>query len=1684
MSEFDGKKFYGFSLHNDPVLSTTTRNFEFKYTRAEHLERVIQKVQHSEPEHERHRKKDLFNRLSRAKKITTNTEVSTPYRRDPDVETHVSRSDAAGRVRNLSDKEINQLITKVKSYGDLRKHTLTDTCASSNIKTMRSTSISKGLLRPKTYGFPFGGDTSGTYNACAGTIHMDDCSFEDENSCDGEMLGTDSTSEDQTPSNPFDMSHEPLFETHTMHLPHVRRELHSKLPDVPEEDEIFSSKTVMPIIVEEFRQPQPRWVEVCETVAKETIEVGEIKTPLDTEADKLAQQQSTSENNERLPTNVTYTRHSLKLQLPLQISAPEMMLPNQPPPSSLPAVALTYGQSSYEDNPPTYDVVEDSDLEYEMIGRAEYTKLCGPRPRTEELTYNSNNSGGLAEFVEVEGEKETPCINLSFLKNVSPIRYSDLTDEREEDRTTELNQPMKVYIKKRAIKSASPPPVKEATTSDKKEAKKKIIQPRKKSNEPKPSPRKNSSARVFDSSPVTEKSPRTPRLSGRRSASITPKQPKDRSRQTLNSNELRAMKNIILTKSIEDLKMEKMAIFAKMTSMQERIIETLDKLRISLLELYVPDSHYDKTRRQKNAFEFSVRFSRNFLYPLKGMIEDLRLVSVEQLCSASSNESTQRVLNIFSLIHQSLQTYYKQLRYFLLDQVPQKLNTLIELAATTVNICLEKQIFDRNDAIIECLQDRCTKFLGFLEDMHEQRFLTARDNYRKASFEKTASNYSLKMFMNDLNMYEPKLVPKNHYNYRRKPKQRRVLKPSVTNLKAKLSKETAVTPKTSHMVITKPDGDQISTHIKKLASSSVLIHSMADEAAPPAEPSVDTEELPHLNKALVEALRTVTKEQIRQVLQPIMQTLGSVLEKKNASKTIEELLNAFNKNLISLAEGDNGKKTSTEKYSANRDKLREEEELKAAKQTERQQHNQHRHSSNESAKRHEAVAAFLDEVPTASAFETVICDIDVDDDDDNYYDDDEFENGDYIDDCAEDDDGNDDDIGKARDASNYLIEPRVIIEPIKATQLTGYFRDECAGKRNNNTNNNTASNSDIVVFDNFKLNYEYGGDVASESGSDFVSFEENSSNFDVGIAIKPDNNKVNDQQQVRYNSNKKEQQQHKKEQQQLNKFEQHEQSSANKQGKPNKLEQQQIEERQHQKSLRERTENYDTHIQQQQQLLLQQAYEQEKLERHLKKRNGTAINNQKTEQILKESRNPQQQLQQQLEVHQQCIAEQQQHLHQNQLQSHRKLEQKQQLMLQEQQILNQQQQQFEQKQTQLATPKPLTRKQLQLQALQPARVAHAARHSARASSSLPPSSRLSALIDTSRGRATARPNCLTSSQQMATQGERGVKILKKRRNPLNPPPPPPSVTPTNSARSPRNADRLGEPSLRPSLTEIDMLAAGGDASASMPSNCSNSEMLKVSSKLKSDFFEMMSPHAKAIYIGNNEEQRLAKPQNQSKSQTKKPETLANRELVEALTNCLFNYNNSMSQKFCEKEGKEVGEGMPVVDLSTPVTLYTGESPYEKVELKKTQPRLKKKKRLGYDKEQTLDECIAEISAADEQDAVDASHKSPTTVTQHNKVDSKYFEPIVSPCTLWNSDPEPATQKKDLHIEELIAERDHFLSLCSKNRFYANPNFNQPWSVFSKLANRLSNDIIAVIEKDFSIGVSKFVQDFLDNETKI
>uniref|UniRef100_A0A034V8C5 Uncharacterized protein n=1 Tax=Bactrocera dorsalis TaxID=27457 RepID=A0A034V8C5_BACDO len=490
--------------------------------------------------------------------------------------------------------------------------------------------------------------------------------------------------------------------------------------------------------------------------------------------------------------------------------------------------------------------------------------------------------------------------------------------------------------------------------------------------------------------------------------------------------------------------------------------------------------------------------------------------------------------------------------------------------------------------------------------------------------------------------------------------------------------------------------------------------------------------------------------------------------------------------------------------------------------------------------------------------------------------------------------------------------------------------------------------------------------------------------------------------------------------------------------------------------------------------------------------------------------------------------QQQQQLHQQQLQQQKMLDRKDELKLQE----KQKQQQQQPKQPSLPPPKPLTRKQLQAQAQQQARSTFTSRHTSRASTSRLPSSRVSPLRTTSRGVLSTRAKNLSSSR--ADMHAEKSKLLKKRRNPLNSPPPAPSATPTNSARTPRstrvstvssasaacNAQKVrasAQQALRPSHTTPNMgfyraddIGAGGDTHTPGARLLhAQSQMQQMCSMLKSEFVDMMIPlasdgdgNAGKATTTKASEPRLDKCN--EKAQPHQADTLANHDLIEALTNCLFKYNEAMKDN-----GKNIASPNVVtpkadrretrtVNPASPITLYTGESPYEKLKLKKAQQRLKKEyqkeqrraERKQAQKEMRKDANKEELNDWEQENSEgegntdDNDYELPATNQQEDEKSCKNVELPTSPCTLWNSNFKDIPRKKDLHIEELIAERDQFVRLCSKNRFYANPNFNQPWRVFSKLAARLSNDIIGVIEEDFSIGVSKFVQDFLDNETKI
>ncbi|EDW30577.1 GL26858 [Drosophila persimilis] len=313
----------------------------------------------------------------------------------------------------------------------------------------------------------------------------------------------------------------------------------------------------------------------------------------------------------------------------------------------------------------------------------------------------------------------------------------------------------------------------------------------------------------------------------------------------------RKTRPLVFSQSLEDLKYEKLGIYNKISLTQERIISALDRLQNSLLKLQVPDCNtLERKKRERNAFEFCVRFSRNFLYPLKGMIDDVRRTPVGYFNSATSNEACQRV-------------------------VPQKLSALMEMIYTLSSTCVEKGILDRHDPVVECLLERSTKFLTFIEDMQEERFKMAREHYRRSQKQAHPANgnahsshpkhpafhssfhekkpkhkYDLKMCLNDHKLYEPRLVPK------KKPQD---LKRSRNGPDKELRSPRPPTSK--WLELRSPKTKEAEQKAQKTASRKVQ---KEDE----------------LQQALLEAFRHVSRDQVHQVLDPLMRSLGALLDDK------------------------------------------------------------------------------------------------------------------------------------------------------------------------------------------------------------------------------------------------------------------------------------------------------------------------------------------------------------------------------------------------------------------------------------------------------------------------------------------------------------------------------------------------------------------------------------------------------------------------------------------------------------------------------------------------------------------------------------------------------------------------------------------------------------------------------------
>lgn len=361
---------------------------------------------------------------------------------------------------------------------------------------------------------------------------------------------------------------------------------------------------------------------------------------------------------------------------------------------------------------------------------------------------------------------------------------------------------------------------------------------------------------------------------------------------------------VVITQSLENLKYQKMLIYNRISMTQERIIGALDNLQCRLLQLQIPtNSHHDKSRRERNAFKFCVKFSRNFLFPLRGLIDDVRCTAVANYHSATSNDASQKVVCAYQLMYHAIGNYRRHLRFFLLNKVPQKVSALIEMMYTLTNVCLEKSILDRQDPVVECLQQRCTNFISFIEDMQEERFQLAHEAFRHMQRRShgthghgeggTHERYDLKMFLNDLKLYEPIIVPKATGDKKRNKELPRVRIPRKRKATNPTPSKEATMEVTREVAELQRDLPEVPTHIECVQCGDCRLDGQSTETED-VDAGKQKEQLsnilallqhPHcerreLHQQLLEAMEHVTKSQVREVLDPLVRSLGLIINKK------------------------------------------------------------------------------------------------------------------------------------------------------------------------------------------------------------------------------------------------------------------------------------------------------------------------------------------------------------------------------------------------------------------------------------------------------------------------------------------------------------------------------------------------------------------------------------------------------------------------------------------------------------------------------------------------------------------------------------------------------------------------------------------------------------------------------------
>ncbi|XP_019552142.3 uncharacterized protein LOC109421960 isoform X2 [Aedes albopictus] len=252
---------------------------------------------------------------------------------------------------------------------------------------------------------------------------------------------------------------------------------------------------------------------------------------------------------------------------------------------------------------------------------------------------------------------------------------------------------------------------------------------------------------------------------------------------------------------------EEFDTFIKITELQKKICLMIDDVRHCLGKVEEPEDELELKKREKRTAEFLIRFQRNYLYQINRLEEDVCVIS------KNSSEFAQKVYQLYRLIYQGLKFYLKNMKYFVISVSPEKLWTLVKQIMSSTKLCVQKEIFDEDDLIVEEIFEKSLNLRKSLKD--EANKLKSKSKREKTSKVQPAKPSTASTHVTKLSMYGSTNVAQR----RRPPQRRNATQPAKTpnNRKQTSSKP----PSTKDIPKKTPRGRIVAVPMTKSSSSSL-----------------------------------------------------------------------------------------------------------------------------------------------------------------------------------------------------------------------------------------------------------------------------------------------------------------------------------------------------------------------------------------------------------------------------------------------------------------------------------------------------------------------------------------------------------------------------------------------------------------------------------------------------------------------------------------------------------------------------------------------------------------------------------------------------------------------------------------------------------------------------------------------